>query len=61
MIDKARAAKVGRRYHAFYLGWKACHGGKPIEAKPFADGTEASDAWSNGWQMAQQEKTLEPA
>lgn len=52
MIEKSKAAKEGRRMHAFYVGfWAARRGGG---SNPFPAGSEKATCWQAGWEFAQE-------
>ena len=51
IIDRRQAAKEGRRFHAFYLGYHAFRKGQA--ANPFAERSEDAENWSKGYQYAQ--------
>ena len=50
MIRQQQAAKEGRRFHAFYLGYRAFRTGRI--ANPFPAGSEQADCWGKGCQYA---------
>ncbi len=50
MLDKRRAAREGRRFHAFYLGCQAQRSRSP--GNPHKAGTEDHASWQAGWQYA---------
>ena len=53
LIESRAAGKVGRRYYAFYQGYRArrtSQGGNPYDER-----TEDHDAWAAGWRYALRE------
>ena len=46
MIDRQKAAREGKRFHAFYQGCHAARAGRT--ANPYAPGSEEADCWENG-------------
>jgi hypothetical protein len=54
LIDARRAAREGRRYHAFYRGAKDCRAGRP--ANPYRAGSEEAHCWDAGWKYAEAEQ-----
>ena len=54
MIDARKAAKEGKRYHAFYLGCRAGRGGRA--ANPYPPASEEAACWDNGRKYAEDER-----
>ncbi len=54
MIDRARASREGRRWHAFYQGCQARRAGRP--GNPHPPGTEAHECWQAGWMYAEPDR-----
>ena len=50
MIKQQQAAKEGRRFHAFYLGYRAFKTGRAVN--PFPAGSEQADCWGKGLEYA---------
>ncbi|RPI60689.1 MAG: hypothetical protein EHM48_06820 [Planctomycetaceae bacterium] len=57
LLDRQQAAKVGRRYHAFYQGYQAKRMSRP--GNPFKTGSEDHKSWLAGWQYAESEQSQE--
>ncbi|MFW6061186.1 MAG: hypothetical protein ACOC93_00100 [Planctomycetota bacterium] len=51
MIQRAAAAREGRRFHAFYLGRKARREGQ--SRNPYAPGSALATCWANGWRYGE--------
>ena len=51
LIESKQAAKVGRRYHAFYQGFQAQRNGSP--ENPHKAATEDHASWQAGWRYAE--------
>lgn len=60
LIESRQAGKVGRRYYAFYLGFKARRTSQP--GNPYKAGSEDHTSWQAGWEYAdpEQSKTQPP-
>ena len=53
LVDARKAAKEGKRYHAFYRG---CHDGRGgPAANPYPPGSEEATCWDNGRKYAEGE------
>jgi len=50
MIDARRAAREGKRYHAFYCGVRDARLGRA--ENPFPPGSEEAACWDNGRKYA---------
>jgi len=51
MIDAKQIAREGKRYHAFYRGYRARRAGD--RRNPYPEGGEESSCWRNGWKYAE--------
>ena len=45
MIDRQKAAREGKRFHAFYRGCRDTRAGR---SNPFSAGSEEATCWENG-------------
>jgi len=52
MIDARRAAREGKRFHAFYRGCSDARAGRG--ANPYPPGSEEAVCWGNGWTYAEE-------
>ncbi len=58
IIEKAKAAREGRRMHAFYRGFQARRGG--LVGNPHPPGGELHACWKAGWEFAQDDTPPAP-
>ena len=54
LIESREAAKVGRRYFAFYRGYRARRAG--LCGNPHKPGTRDHMDWQAGWEFAEPEE-----
>jgi len=52
MIDAQRAAREGKRFHAFYCGFRDVGLGRTHS--PYAPGTDEDSYWKNGRRYAEE-------
>jgi len=58
MIDRAKAGREGRRWHAFYQGYRARRANRP--GNPHRAGTDAHACWEAGWKFAEEPEVRPP-
>ncbi|MBI5725047.1 MAG: hypothetical protein HZA50_13885 [Planctomycetes bacterium] len=51
-MDRSRAAREGRRYAAFYHGFKDCRAGRSSLENPYPPGSKEAAYWEIGWKYA---------
>jgi len=51
MIDARRAFREGRRYHAFYVGYRDARAGR--DTNPYPPDSEEAVCWANGQKYAE--------
>ena len=54
MIDARKAAREGRRYHAFYVGCRDARAGR--KTNPYPSGSEDALCWANGRKYAEEQR-----
>ncbi len=58
MIDTQRAAREGKRHHAFYRGYCAFKMNQP--GNPYSADGDLFNCWENGWKFAKFRDRSEP-
>jgi len=51
MIDARKAAREGKRYHAFYVGHRDARAGQ--DANPYPPDSEDAICWANGFRYGE--------